>query len=96
MTLWLSEEATLRVSESADVGPRKNIVYTPEGTHFVILAALTPTSAHPVSRVVSCVYERNTTHCIPACQVLGLRCPAAERRYAASPAWYAQAYATMP
>ncbi|ELR23396.1 uncharacterized protein ACA1_069810 [Acanthamoeba castellanii str. Neff] len=35
MTLWLSEEATLRVSESADVGPRKNIVYTPEGTRRI-------------------------------------------------------------
>jgi hypothetical protein len=32
MTLWLSDEAALRASEAAEVGPLKNVVYTPEGT----------------------------------------------------------------
>jgi hypothetical protein len=37
MTIWLSEEASLRAAESADVGPCKNIVYTPEGERTIII-----------------------------------------------------------
>jgi hypothetical protein len=76
MTLWLSEEATLRVSESADVGPRKNIVYTPEGTCFVIIAAALTLILMPrvVSLVVSCRWSCRVVSCrVVSCRVVSCR-----------------------